>query len=205
MLIGLASVSGWAANVVLPGGALTVLGVNPSGASFTYTGTLTQNDTITLTVSGSPCLQTSGTQYCTNAAGVIRTAGFGGGQGVGQATLYSSFYYGALIMNISGVGEVQVFPTNAGNGLGSGAPPATLSISGATLQSLGFGAFSVNNPTITFYLGDTGYGDNGGQFNLTQTGSTPIGTPISTRTLIGMTVALALIGIYQLNARMAQN
>jgi hypothetical protein len=56
-------------------------------------------------------------------------------------------------------------------------------------------------PTITFTVGDTFWGDNGGQFVLTQDGSTPVGTPISSRTLIGMTIALALIGIYQLNSQ----
>jgi hypothetical protein len=206
ILVGLVSACAWGANVTLPGGALTVLGTNSSGVSFVYSGTLTQNDTITLTVTGQPCLQTSGTQYCVNGAGVLRVPGSGFGQNIGTSSPFGgfggTFTYGALMMTISGgPGSVQVFPTNPTNGSGSGSPPASLTINNATLSSLGFPAFSVPSPTITFTVGDTDWSDNGGQFNLTQTGSSPIGTPISNTTLIGTTVALALIGIYQLNSQ----
>ena len=200
----LMAASAWAANVTLPGGSMVVAGTNSSGVSFTYNGTLTQNDTITLYVSGQPCLQTSGTQYCVNGAGVLRVPGSGGGQIIGASSPFGgfggTFTYGALMMTISGgPGSVQVFPTNAGNGSGSSNPPALLTVNNVTLASLGYSAFSVVNPIITFTVGDTDWSDNGGQFNLSNTA--PVGTPISNSTLIGMTIALALIGIYQLNAQ----
>src|SRR5208283_4972290 len=83
--------------------------------------------------------------------------------------------YGALIMSISGVGAVQVFPANAGNGLGSSTPPGSLTLTSTSLSTLGFSSFSVVNPTITFTNADTNYGDNSGGFTVTQTGlpSTP--------------------------------
>lgn len=208
----LASASAWAAVVSLPGGTVTIDALSTTGTSFTYTGTLTQNDTISFTQSGSSCLQTAGTQYCTNGAGVLRVAGTGGSPAVGGSSPFtgngspipaSSFTYGSVIMIISGVGAVQVFPTNGANGAGSGAPPATLTLPSTTLSGLGFSAFSVTNPTITFVLGDTGYTDNGGQFVLTQ-GSGTTGVPISNTALFGTATGLCLLGIYQMSSRLAK-
>ena len=70
--------AGWAmaANVTLPTSPLTVSGTSTTGTSFTYSGNLTQADSINLTVSGTPCLQSAvSSVYCTNAAGVLVIAG----------------------------------------------------------------------------------------------------------------------------------
>lgn len=175
-----------AANVQLPGNTLTIPGTASSGASFTYTGTLTQADTITFTQTGNPCLQTSGTGYCANGAGVLTVAATVGPTPIGGASSFAgpsgvipagTWTYGALLMQIAGVGTVQVFPTNATNGLGSATPPASLTLPSTSLAALGFPAFSVANPTITFIVADTAFGDNGGQFVLTQAAPPP---PVST-------------------------
>ena len=63
-----------AASVPLPGGTLTVPGTSTTGASFTYSGTLTQNDTIAFTQTGNPCLQNPISGYCVNGAGVLTVA-----------------------------------------------------------------------------------------------------------------------------------
>jgi hypothetical protein len=172
-----------AAQIQLPGGTLTVPGTNSTGVSFTYTGTLTQNDTIALTQTGDPCLQTAGSGYCVNGAGVLTVAATVGVTPVGGSSTFvgpsgvipaGTWTYGALLMQISGVGTVQVFPTNAANGLGSPTPPAGLTLPTTTLSALGFPSFSVANPTITFIMADTFFGDNGGQFVLAQ----PLATPV---------------------------
>lgn len=165
-----ASATCWAA-VIFPG-TLTVPAVNPAGVSFTFSGTLTQADTIAFAQTGDPCLQ-SGPVYCTNGAGVVTTAGT---SPVGAATTFSGTFggttatwdFGALLLEISGVGTVQVFPATAANGLGSATPPASLTRATASLSTLGFPNFSVVNPTITFVLADTLYTDNSGSFTLTQ-------------------------------------
>lgn len=168
--------------VLLPGGTLTVPGTSSTGASFVFSGTLTQKDTITFVQTGNPCLQTTN-GYCTNGAGVLTVAATVGPTPVGGSSTFSgpvgvipagTWTFGSLLMTISGVGTVQVFPTNAANGLGSSSPPASLTLSGTTLAGLGFPNFSVTNPTITFIVADTFFGDNGGQFVLTQA---PVGVP----------------------------
>lgn len=186
--------------VLLPGGTLTVPGTSTTGASFTFAGTLTQNDTIAFAQTGNPCLQTSGTGYCTNGAGVLTVAATVGVTPVGGSSTFTgpsgvipagTWTYGSLLMTISGVGTVQVFPTNAANGLGSSSPPASLTLSTTTLAALGFSSFSVSNPTITFILADTFFGDNGGQFVLTQVPVTPT-TPVPTLGGWG-TISLTLV------------
>lgn len=170
-------------SIVLPGGTQTVVGTSTTGTSFTYSGTLTQADTLALTVSGSPsdpCLQSGPTRYCVNAAGVLTVAGSGAGVG-GTTTFTGTFNgttgtwnYGALLLEISGVsgpGAVQLFAANAANGLGSGAPPADLTLASTSLSALGFGNFSVVNPTITFILADSLYSDNAYNFVLTPVSS----------------------------------
>ena len=154
-----------------PGNPITLSSLSASGTSFTYSGVLTGSVSLNLTASGQACLQAEGV-YCTNPAGVVVVAG---SSAVGQATSFSgtfggttaSWTYGSVLMSISGVGTVQVFPANAANGLGSGAPATTLSVSGASLSSLGFGSFSVTNPTVSFYVADNNYGDNAGSFAIT--------------------------------------
>jgi hypothetical protein len=59
---------------LIPLGPITVDALSTTGVSFSYTGTLTQNDTLELTVTGDPCLQ-PGPAYCVNGAGVVTVAG----------------------------------------------------------------------------------------------------------------------------------
>ena len=206
----------FAANVPFPAGTLTIPGTSTTGASFVYTGTLTQNDTIALTQTGNPCLQSGGAGYCTNGAGVLTVAAtvsatpVGGSSGfVGPSGVIpsGSWTYGALLMTIAGVGTVQVFPTNAGNGFGSGSPPASLTLPATTHRALGFGTFSQVNPTITFIVADTDFSDNGGQFVLTQS---PAPTTSSVPTLgewalIGLAAMLAGFGVMMLRSRAGHN
>jgi hypothetical protein len=156
-------------------GTLTVPSLNPAGVSFTYSGTLTQADTIAFTQSGDPCLQGSGSPgaYCTNGAGVVVVAGTGA---VGSASTFGGTFgptmgtwdLGALLMEVSTVATVQIFPADAADGLGSATPPLGLTLPPTSLSALGFSAFSVVDPTITFYVADDLYTDNSGQFTLTQ-------------------------------------
>ena len=200
-LAGVIAASCFGAVVQIPGGALTIPGTSSSGVSFTFSGTLTQADTIEFTQTGNPCLQYSLNQYCTNGAGVITVAGT---TGVGGSSSFSgtfggtsrSWTYGALVMSISGVGAVQVFPTNSANGLGSGTPPSSLTLPATTLSALGFGTFSVVNPTITFYVADSGWADNTGQFVLTQQPTSPPGVPAPGTWLLILTALVALTGVY---------
>ncbi len=160
------------ASIALPGGTQTVVATSTTGTSFTYTGTLMDTDTLALTATGSPsdpCLQ-SGPQYCTNAAGVLTTAGVGAL--VGQTTTFSgtingtngTWNYGSLLLEISAGSfheTVQLFDADAANGLGSIAPPSSLTLASTSLSALGFGSFSpLSNPTLTFILADTLYSDN---------------------------------------------
>jgi len=116
----------FASPILLPGGSITVPGLSTTGVSFTFTGTLTQNDTLALTQTGDPCLQPP-PSYCTNGAGVVTVAGT---SPVGAATTFTgtfggttaSWDFGALLLEISGEGTVQIFPANAANGLGSATP-----------------------------------------------------------------------------------
>lgn len=194
----------YAQTVILPGGSVTVSGTSATGVSFGFVGTLTQSDTIAFTQTGNPCLQSAGT-YCTNGAGVVTVAGstlvggsstFAGPSGVIPAGTWT---FGALLMSISGVGTVQVFPTNAGNGLGSSTPPASLTLPVTALSALGFGAFSQTNPTITFIVADTGFADNSSQFVLTQAAVPTLG---EWATLL-LAVLLAAAAAYQIRRRRA--
>lgn len=195
----------FAANVQFPSGSLTIPGINSSGVSFTYAGTLTQNDTLAFTQTGNPCLQTV-TAYCTNGAGVVTVAGttvVGGSStfvGPFGSIPAGTWTYGSLLMTISGVGTVQVFPTNSANGLGSTTPPPSLTLTPTTLAGLGFGAFSQTNPTITFIVADNGFLDNGGQFVLSQFSTAPIPT-LGEWGVIGLTVMLVYLGFITLRHR----
>ena len=157
---------------LIPVSPITLDALSTTGVSFSYAGTLTQNDTLELTVTGDPCLQL-GPAYCVNGAGVVTVAGT---SAVGAATTFSGTFggttgtwdFGALLMEISGTSTVQIFPADAADGLGSGSPPLSLTLPLTTLSALGFPAFDEVNPTITFILADNLYTDNSGQFNLSQ-------------------------------------
>jgi|HubBroStandDraft_1064217.scaffolds.fasta_scaffold343707_1 hypothetical protein len=188
----------------IPLGPITVDALSTTGVSFGYVGTLTQNDTLELTVTGDPCLQ-SGPAYCTNGAGVVTVPGT---SGVGAATTFSGTFggttgtwdFGALLMEISGTSTVQIFPADAADGLGSGSPPLSLTLPSTTLSALGFPAFSEVNPTITFVLADNLYTDNSGQFNLTQVSGVPEPTTVG---VVGV-LACAMAGVVR-RRRAARN
>ena len=177
-------------------GTLTVPSLNPGGISFTYSGTLTQADTIAFTQFGDPCLQGSGAPgaYCINGAGVVVVAGT---SPVGADSTFSGAFgpttgtwdFGALLMEVSTVDTVQVFPANGANGLGSSTPPLSLTLPSTSLSALGFASFSVVDPTITFFLADNLYSDNSGQFTLVQTPE-----PASLW-LVGPVLTIGLIGL----------
>jgi len=180
-IFALLSTGAFAQSIVLPS-TLTVPAISSSGTAFTYSGTLTQAATIALTAAGAACEQ-AGSVYCTNASGVVTVAG---SSAVGAATSFTgsvggfsgTFNYGSLIMTISGVGSVQLFAANASDGLGSGAPPSSLTLPATSLTALGFPNFSVSNPTITFTVADNLYTDNSGSFSVASgSGSTPSPTP----------------------------
>jgi hypothetical protein len=144
---------------------LTVDSTTATGTSFTFSGTLTAADTLRLTASGSPCLQ-GAVVFCTNAAGVVVTAG---SEPVGGLLANASTTFGSLLLTIGGVTE-QIFATNAINGLGSASPPSSLFLPETSLSALGFGPFSLVNPTLTFTVSDTTRTDNTGGFTLTGPG-----------------------------------
>lgn len=178
-------------------GSLTVPAISSTGTGFTYSGTLTQAATIALTVTGAACEQGSGT-YCTNGAGVLTVAG---SSPVGATTSFSgsvggfsgTWNFGALIMTIAGVGSVQLFPANAANGLGSGAPSSSLTLPATSLSALGLPSFSVANPTITFTVADNNYGDNSGSFTVTSAGSSPPTTLPAPGTLMLVILGMAVL------------
>lgn len=198
-LLGIAALAS-ANSISLPGGTLAVPGSNSSGVSFVYSGTLTQADTLSLTATGTPCLQT-GPAYCTNAAGVLTVAGIHGpGETVGSASGFSATFngtsggwdFGALVLEISSEGAVQIFPADTANGLNSPTPPTSLVLPQTSLAALGFGSFSITNPTITFLVADSYYPDNTGSLTLTQA-QTPTPTP-EPATIWLLAPALAALG-----------
>jgi hypothetical protein len=121
------------AAISLPGGSLAVPVTSSAGASFTFSGTLTQNDTISFMQVGTPCLQPR-PAYCTNGAGVVVGAGPVGTANfvaVSGGGITGTFSLGSVVMVISGVG-VEVFPVNAANGFGSPNPPGSLTLPATT-------------------------------------------------------------------------
>lgn len=133
-----------------------------SGPSFVVPTALTAADMISLSVSGTMCLQ-PGSTFCTNGAGVIVVAG---SHPVGGALLNGSTYYGSVLLGNSTLGYHQLFPTDASTGLGSGNPPTTLTLL-ATLGSVGFASGIGAGETLEFLLSDTFTGDNSGGFRIT--------------------------------------
>src|SRR5437868_7166776 len=89
-VVGLYSTALFAAAINVPGGSFTLPGISTTGVSFTFTGTLSQADTLSFTESGNPCLQ-SPPSYCVNGAGVVTTAGT---SPVGAATTFVGTFNG---------------------------------------------------------------------------------------------------------------
>jgi hypothetical protein len=102
------------------------------GLSFPFD--VSAGDTLSLTVTRLPCLQSGGT-YCTNAAGVVVVPG---SSPVGGSSINGSngTTFGSLLLQIDGI-VLQLFPTDAADGSGSANPPTSLTLV-ATLADLGF-------------------------------------------------------------------
>ena len=157
-----------AAVIVFPS-PLTVDSTSAVGTSFTYSGTLTGADTLSLIASGTPNLQSNGA-YAVNAAGVVVVAGNGTAVGQTSPNPDSGTAYGSLLLIISGSGFTateQIFPADIANGLGSASPSTSLFLPTTSLSDLGFGPFSVTDPTLTFVMSDTIRSDNSGVFTVT--------------------------------------
>ena len=157
-----------AAVIVFPS-PLTVDSTSAVGTSFTYSGTLTGADTLSLIASGTPNLQSNGA-YAVNAAGVVVVAGNGAGVGQTSTNPDNGTAFGSLLLIISGSGFTateQIFPADIANGLGGASPPTSLFLPTTSLSDLGFGPFSVTDPTLTFVMSDTIRSDNSGVFTVT--------------------------------------
>ena len=153
------SVSLLAGTISIP--STTVHGTDVfSGPTLTLTSAVAPTDILTLTATGEVFLQGAG-QYGTNAAGVLTTAGT---TGVGGSSANGGTTFGALLFGNSTFGFVQVFLTNAGNGLGSATPPSSLTVAGVSLASLGFNSAMPIGTVLQFLVSDTNTGDNFGSF-----------------------------------------
>jgi hypothetical protein len=136
-------------------------GVSTPGPTITLPASgLLPTDTLSLSASGQVFLQ-GGNTYGTNAAGVVTTAGT---SPVGGSLLNGSATFGALLLGNTTLGFHQIFATNAANGLGSSTPPSVVSISDATLSSLGFGSPISGGTVLQFMISDTFTSDNSGSF-----------------------------------------
>ena len=76
-----------------------------------------------------------------------------------------------------------------------GTPPAGLTLPTTTLAALGFPAFSQPNPTITFIVADTAFGDNSGQFTLTQAAAPMAVAPVPTLAQWSLAALALLVGL----------
>lgn len=150
------------------------------GAVFAV-GPLTGSDTLAFGVTGEACVLEN-RDYCANAAGIATTGIFGAG---GFQLFDGDRVYGALGLRIEGVGEVQLFASDAAGGLGAVFPPLAFTLAPTSLAALGFGAFALDDAIVSFRVIDTVVGDNSGGFTLTQ----PVGEPASAALVaLGMAV-----------------
>ena len=62
-------------------------------------------------------------------------------------------------------------------------------------MALGFPAFSQANPTITFIVADTAFGDNSGQFTLTQAAAPLAVAPVPTLAEWSLAALALLVGL----------
>jgi hypothetical protein len=153
------AITTFAGTISIPG--TTVNGSDVfSGPTFTLTSAVAPTDTLTLTATGEVFLQ-GASAYGTNAAGVVTTAGT---TGVGGSGANGSTAFGALLFGNSTFGFVPVYPTNAGNGLGSSTPPSSLTVLALSFSSLGFNTTMPSGTVLQFLISDTNTSDNFGSF-----------------------------------------
>ncbi len=153
------SITAFAGTISIPG--TTVNGSDVfSGPTLTLTSAVAATDTLTLTATGEVFLQ-GPSAYGTNAAGVLTTAGT---TGVGGSSPNGSTTFGALLFGNSTFGFVQVYPTNASNGLGSATPSSSLTVTAVSLASLGFNTTMPSGTVLQFLISDTNTSDNFGSF-----------------------------------------
>ncbi|HYP07438.1 MAG TPA: PEP-CTERM sorting domain-containing protein [Bryobacteraceae bacterium] len=148
-----------AATLTVP--SLTVLGTDVfSGPTFTVPVDYSPTDTLSFTVSGIVSLQGGGA-FGTNAAGVVVVPG---SAGVGQSAPNGSTTFGSLLLGNNVIPFVQLFATDASNGLGSANPPTVLAFSD-TIGNI-FGSGLSAGTVLEFRISDINTGDNGGQFSI---------------------------------------
>jgi hypothetical protein len=200
-----------AQTIAIPGSPLTIPAINAGGVSTTLSGSITAASTISLSVSGTGCLQGGGV-YCTNAAGIVVVAG---SSPIGAATTFigpigvttTTWTYGVLTMTINSIATVPLFQANAANGLGSGSPLTTLSLNNVSLASLGFPSnLNVTNPTVTFAIADSNYPDNSNSMmasgSFTTPAATAIGAPaLSDAGLASLALLLLAAGVVLMRRR----
>jgi hypothetical protein len=144
-----------------------------SGPTLTLTSQVNPTDTLTLTTSGQVFLQ-GASAYGTNPAGVVTTAGT---TGVGGSSANGSTTFGALLFGNSTFGFVQVYPTNAADGLGSLTPPSSLTVAAVSFSSLGFSTAMPSGTVLQFRVSDINTGDNFGSFTVSGSINTASGVP----------------------------
>lgn len=169
-----------------------------SGPSFVVPTALSATDRLFLTVTGTVSLQ-GASRYGTNAAGVVVVAG---SQPVGGTSTFNSgpntFNFGALLLGNATLGFHQLFAADAAAGLGSAAPPTTLTLDGVTLGSI-FGAGLDAGTVLEFRVADINTGDNAGGFSLSQNGGPTTVPEPSTVLLVGS--GALLLGLARRRAR----
>jgi hypothetical protein len=180
-----------AASLVIP--TTTINGTDvTSGPSFTLTSNFLGTDTISVDVSGTVDLRNG--DYTVNAAGVLiqgSTSGPAGGVLAGP----NSINFGALLLGNTTIGFRQLFPTNAGNGLGNSAPPTNLALTDVSLSSI-FGSGLNSGTVLQFRVNDSDVANNSGAFTVsspTAPPTTAVPEPFTIiGTLIGGTAAVRM-------------
>jgi hypothetical protein len=158
-LVLVSAVTTYAGTISIP--STTVNGTDVfSGPTLTLTSQVAPTDTLTLTATGQVFLQGNGL-FGTNPAGVLTTAG---SSPVGASLANGSTSFGSLLFGNSTFGFVQIFLTNAANGLGSPTPPSSLTVTALSFSSLGFNSTMPAGTVLEFRISDTNTVDNFGSF-----------------------------------------
>ncbi len=172
--------------IILSPTTLVVNAISATGTAVVIGGTVTSDDTLSILVTGKPCLQVN--VYCTNPAGIVTV---GGTSLVGQVSTdpQDGTTFGALLLRIPGAGLVQVFPATFANSLGSLTPAISLVLPPVTLASLGFAPFTLFDPVFIFTVSDVDSerADNTGAFTVSGL-ALPVPEP-ATLAIVGLGLA----------------